>query len=301
MTEKQYPDLPQKYLDALLDHIYEHGTTSEGVLKRVESMLHSYADATCAMRAAETERQYICPTKTVADLVNNLLLLDQSLPIYGAQYIEHEGRRRAIAVGPTVSRERVKGGRWIGEGEDLNSAVIWTRAEQPAVAPAAPAAVAGPSESVKFMDQSTADPVEKARRYLKAMGDQRTNSAYFYDDGYPRLESASDALATLAVLEQLAAAPTTQPTLQPVAYRHLHEDGWEYYDAPTGSDCPDCEPLYTVAPSQDGKDAAHTALVKVLNAIQRYMPPNGVTAHDTLTEIISVVDPWPLAKPWRTP
>lgn len=57
---------------------------------------------------------------------------------------------------------------------------------------AAPAAVAGPSEAVKFTDQSTAAPVEKARRYLTAMGDQRTNSAYFYDDGYPRRESAAN-------------------------------------------------------------------------------------------------------------
>ena len=32
---------------------------------------------------------------------------------------------------------------------------------------------------------------------------------------------------------------------EPVAYRHLHEDCWEYYDAPTGEDCVDCEPLYT--------------------------------------------------------
>jgi len=79
---------------------------------------------------------------------------------------------------------------------------------------AAPAAVAGPSEAVKFTDQSTADPVEKARRYLTAMGDQRMNSAYFYDDGYPRRESAQDALATLAVLEQLAAAPTAQQAEQ---------------------------------------------------------------------------------------
>lgn len=75
---------------------------------------------------------------------------------------------------------------------------------------AAPAAVAGPSETVKFVDESTADPVEKARRYLKAMGDQRMNSAYFFDDGYPRREISQGALATLAVLEQLAAAPTTQ-------------------------------------------------------------------------------------------
>jgi hypothetical protein len=30
-----------------------------------------------------------------------------------------------------------------------------------------------------------------------------------------------------------------------VAHRHLHEDGWEYYDAPTGEDCKDCQKLYT--------------------------------------------------------
>lgn len=83
-------------------------------------------------------------------------------------------------------------------------------------AQAAHAAVAGPSETVKFVDESTADPVEKARRYLKAMGDQRMNSAYFFDDGYTRREISQDALATLAVLEQLSAAPQTdrQPAVQ---------------------------------------------------------------------------------------
>jgi len=78
----------------------------------------------------------------------------------------------------------------------------------------APAAVAGPSEAVKFTDQSTADPVEKARRYLTAMGRNHLHSSYFFDDGYPKQESATDALATLAVLEQLAAAPTTKPAPQ---------------------------------------------------------------------------------------
>lgn len=83
--------------------------------------------------APAQERAYICPVRTVADLVNNLLLMDQTLPLYGAQYIEHPaGRRRVITVPPTVSRERVKDGRWIGEGDELNAAVVWTRAEQPA-------------------------------------------------------------------------------------------------------------------------------------------------------------------------
>lgn len=117
---------------------------------------------------------------------------------------------------------------------------------------AAPAAVAGPSETVKFVDESTADPVEKARRYLKAMGDQRMNSAYFFDDGYPRREISQGALATLAVLEQLAAAPTTQaaPQQEPVAWRHsktlcLYETKAEVPLA-DGDEC--AEPLYLAAP-----------------------------------------------------
>ena len=96
------------------------------------------AGAAPAAVAPQGERQWICPTRTVADLVNNLLTMDQALPIYGVQYIERDGRRCAIAVPPTVSRERVKDGRWIGGGEELNAAVVWTRAEQPA-------AVAGPA------------------------------------------------------------------------------------------------------------------------------------------------------------
>ena len=35
-----------------------------------------------------------------------------------------------------------------------------------------------------------------------------------------------------------------------VAYRHLMEDGWEYFDAPTGDDCPKCVPLI-VKPGED--------------------------------------------------
>jgi len=62
-------------------------------------------------------------------------------------------------------------------------------------------------ESVKFTDQSAADPVDKARRYLKHVADCKPNNPYFFDDGYPRREIAADASAALAVLEQLAAAP----------------------------------------------------------------------------------------------
>lgn len=85
-----------------------------------------------AQAAPAAERQYINGVKTVADLVNNLLLLDQSLPIYAAQHIQIANRRRTITVPPTVSRERVKDERWIGEGDEMNAAVIWTRAAAPA-------------------------------------------------------------------------------------------------------------------------------------------------------------------------
>jgi len=51
--------------------------------------------------------------------------------------------------------------------------------------------------------------------------------------------------------EQLIKALETElakPEQEPVAYRHLHEDGYEYYDAPTGIDCNECESLYTAPP-----------------------------------------------------
>ena len=49
-------------------------------------------------------------------------------------------------------------------------------------------------------------------------------------------------------------------------------------------------------PSPPEGMAAEQALLKVLAAVQRYLPPDGPSAHDTLTEIIEVVDPWPLGQ-----
>lgn len=156
-----------------------------------ESQMRAFADATCAMRASHGK------ASAGATLPEGWVPL---LIIHEGQYPEE------IAYGPQRMMDRLD--KWLRKYFDSVVAAPTTTAQ------AAPAAVAGAREAVKFTDQSTADPVEKARRYLTAMGDQRTNSAYFYDDGYPRRESAQDALATLAVLEQLAAAPTTQPAPQ---------------------------------------------------------------------------------------
>lgn len=51
-------------------------------------------------------------------------------------------------------------------------------------------------------------------------------------------------------LEALGIYPETEP----VAYRCLQDDGWQYFDAPTGSDCPDCQPLYTLLAKPGGTD-----------------------------------------------
>lgn len=48
------------------------------------------------------------------------------------------------------------------------------------------------------------------------------------------------------------------------------------------------------APVAQGDARAEQALLKVLAAVQRYLPPDGPSAKDTLSEIIGIVDPWPL-------
>ena len=48
------------------------------------------------------------------------------------------------------------------------------------------------------------------------------------------------------------------------------------------------------APVAQGDARAEQALLKVLAAVQRYLPPDGPSAKDTMSEIIGIVDPWPL-------
>jgi len=56
------------------------------------------------------------------------------------------------------------------------------------------------------------------------------------------------------------------------------------------------KPLYLAAKptAQAEWCTAEQALRNVLAAVQRYMPPDGPDAKDTLSEIIAIVDPWPL-------
>jgi hypothetical protein len=60
-------------------------------------------------------------------------------------------------------------------------------------------------DALTWEDQSTADPVEKARRVLLHLIEP--TSAYFFDDGFPRPELRGQVKNVLVVLEALAASP----------------------------------------------------------------------------------------------
>ena len=55
------------------------------------------------------------------------------------------------------------------------------------------------------------------------------------------------------ICEELRAR-LAEPEPEPVAYRHMMDDGWEYFDAPTGEDCEGCQKLYLHPPRPTGLD-----------------------------------------------
>ena len=128
-----------------------------------------------------------------------------------------------------------------------------------------------------------------------------------YDDDYAEYSAALDALAS-----------TPAPAEQPVMPTDPHADararwqpGQQWLCRLRGTDewsdlpktempmwlphveyrrHPDCRHGVT-SPAQS---VAEIALKRVLKAVQAYLPPDGPSAHDTMTEIIEIVDPWPL-------
>ena len=52
------------------------------------------------------------------------------------------------------------------------------------------------------------------------------------------------------------------------------------------------------APQAQPADAldAEFALRKVLSAVQRYLPPDGISIDDAMNEVIAAVDPWPIGR-----
>jgi hypothetical protein len=66
------------------------------------------------------------------------------------------------------------------------------------------------------------------------------------------------------------------------------------YGLPPSSFDPDADDAALTHPSPPEGAGAEQALRKVLSVVQRYLPPDGPTAHDAMTEITEIVDPWPL-------
>ena len=170
-------EIMQQALDALDNHSGNYLLTPtecdvhEAAINALSKAIAQPVQPTTAISSPPPKIQYVCPVRTIADLVNNLLMMDQALPIYGAQYIDHPTRGHcAIAVSPTVSRECLEDSRWIGKGETLNAAIIWTRAAQPA-APVAQADL--PNGWVLIPDEPatpTPDYAECARQATMATG-----------------------------------------------------------------------------------------------------------------------------------
>ena len=48
-------------------------------------------------------------------------------------------------------------------------------------------------------------------------------------------------------------------------------------------------------------DPLETALLKVLSAVQRYLPPDGISIETAMSEIIEAVDPWPIGRTTMEP
>lgn len=90
------------------------------------------ADALEATGPANAVREWVSPIKTVADLVNNLLTLDQAMDVYGAYFID-QTEDRCRARGLSLSREHVVNGR-IKPADDVPySLVVWSAIDQRAV------------------------------------------------------------------------------------------------------------------------------------------------------------------------
>ena len=177
--------------------------------------------------------------------------------------ITHDGQHaEEVAYGPQIMMDRLR--KWL----DRYFAMLTT-----------PATVAGQCE----------DAIELLGKYKDLC--EEIKRGYSYHLG--RIDSAISALAQ--------AAP--QPAVQawaPVAWRSWDSENsrWNFTLWPDewAGHADVWEPLYTypAAPAAQGDARAEQALLKVLTAVQRYLPPDGPSAKDTLAEIIGIIDPWPL-------
>lgn len=135
-------------------------------------------------------------------------------------------------------------------------------------------------------------------------------------DGRDKVREALDALDTLETqIEAIVAGGVTGPLIgQPQAMPDLSvltergavawagvdaqglREGFTAADMATASAQGFRDGAASTAPPAAQAEGwrAEQALRNVLAAVQRHMPPDGPDAKDTLSEIIAIVDPWPL-------
>jgi hypothetical protein len=70
--------------------------------------------------------------RTVGDMVNNLLTLDQATPIHAAFHIDYEGERRCRTRPVFISRERVIDDKWVdmSRTDVPYAAVVWAKQDE---------------------------------------------------------------------------------------------------------------------------------------------------------------------------
>jgi hypothetical protein len=118
-------------------HALARSIDASGIASRSDAaFLESLAIALAQQAAPEAPAWG--PVETVADMVRNLLTLDQSTPIHAAFHVDIEGKRRCRTRPVSISRERVIDGKWVDPSrKDVPYAVIvWAKQDEAAPAPA---------------------------------------------------------------------------------------------------------------------------------------------------------------------
>lgn len=155
------PRLPDRVVDTLIDSagvsrcapgrtditVRDQTAEVEQLVHDVcEELLARLPDTRRAQPEGEAPQAEPAPewgrVRTVADMVRNLLTLDQNDPIHSAFFVDFDGKRRCRTSHISISRERVIDGKWVDQTrKDVPYAiVVWAKSDERARQAAAPGA-----------------------------------------------------------------------------------------------------------------------------------------------------------------
>lgn len=163
-----------------------------------------------------------------------------------------------------------------------------------------------PTREVKVLEPCRRAPAVPTRKQIEQ---------YLYEQG---AVTVSRDVAEAAGLARLAGNMQSAPAVPvPQGLREAAQAVVERWDTPLWKDVPatavyiaDLRAALSAAPQppdafqteggcpvSNAETVAIAALEKVLRAVQRHLPPERIGERETIAEIISIVDPWPLGKP----